>query len=292
MKTDISYLPQNKQEELNNIASIIHETKATEMIILFGSYARNDYVEDKYDEEHYRYQSDMDFLVIVDIKSESTQNKLEQELEYKISQDKQIKTPVSIIVHDITFVNKRLRKTQYFFTDIKKEGILLFDSNKFSLQEGKELLPKEREKLAKEDFDYYFKKADSFKEFVDFGIKKGKLNEAAFLLHQTAERLYTGILLVFTRYKPNTHNLAILRKLTNALSNELISIFPLDDAHDRWLFKLLCKAYVDARYKPSYKITKEELTLLIDKIEKLKEIGSHICLDKINSFCSLNINKI
>ena len=41
------------------------------MIILFGSYARNEWVEEKYDEEHYKYQSDFDILVIVETKSEA-----------------------------------------------------------------------------------------------------------------------------------------------------------------------------------------------------------------------------
>jgi hypothetical protein len=41
---------------------------------------------------------------------------------------------------------------------------------------------------------------------------------------------------------------------------------------------------VDARYKPSYKITQDELTQLIKKVEKLAEIGQSICLQKIASF--------
>jgi len=210
MKIDINYLPETKQDELHRIATIIRDSKMAEMIILFGSYARGDWVEDMYDSEHYRYQSDMDILVIVETKSDSAQSKLELDIETKIDQDEQIKTPVSIIVHDIEFVNRRLRKAQYFFSDIKKEGVLLFDSKKHSLQEAKELLPEERKKLAQDDFDYYFEKANDFKELVDICLGKGKLNNAAFLLHQTAERLYTAILLVFTHYKPNTHDLAIL----------------------------------------------------------------------------------
>ncbi len=40
------------------------------------------------------------------------------------------------------------------------------------------------------------------------------INQAAFELHQATESLYTCILLVFTRYKPNTHKLELLRKLS------------------------------------------------------------------------------
>ncbi|MEM9103605.1 MAG: HEPN domain-containing protein [Pseudomonadota bacterium] len=285
MKTDFSYLPAHKQRELDCIVATIKEMAPAEMIILFGSYARNDWVEDKYDDEHYRYQSDMDILVIVETKSETAQTNYENEIESQISNNDAIKTPVSVIVHDIEFINRRLRKAQYFFKDIThKDGVLLYDSGKHQLAEPKELLPQERKYLAQEYFDYHFKEADDFKEGVDFYFDKEKLNKAVFLLHQTAERLYTAILLVFTHYKPNTHDLAILRKLTNSLSNDLLDIFPLAGSENIHLFKLLRKAYVDARYKPTYKITKEELQQLIEKVDTLNEIGRRICLQKIDSF--------
>lgn len=52
------------------------------------------------------------------------------------------KTPVTVIVHDIDFVNKMLREGQYFFTDIEKEGIVLYDSSNAQLAERKPLSPK------------------------------------------------------------------------------------------------------------------------------------------------------
>jgi predicted nucleotidyltransferase len=96
MKANLDYLPLPKQDELTKIITIIHSIAAVEMIILFGSYARNDWVEDKYDNEQYRYQSDMDLLVIVENKSESHQAKFEQTIEYQIEQDANIKTPAAL----------------------------------------------------------------------------------------------------------------------------------------------------------------------------------------------------
>ena len=254
------------------------------MIILFGSYARNEWVEDRYDDDHFRYQSDMDILVIVQTKNDIAQRKYECDIECNIDKEDSIKTVASVIVHDIDFVNRRLRKAQYFFTDIKREGILLYDSGNHKLHEAKELLPQERRKLAQDDFDYYFSNADSLIKFVHFGLKEGELKESVFLLHQVTEKLYTAILLVFTHYKPNTHDLAILQKLTNSISNNLRDIFPFDTAKNIHLFKLLRKAYVDARYKPTYRITKEELEELTQRVAKLREIGHDICTKKIASF--------
>jgi predicted nucleotidyltransferase/HEPN domain-containing protein len=284
MKTDITTLPQHKQDEIKKIVSVIQSTAPAEMVILFGSYARGDFVEAKHHDGRYRYQSDIDILVLVETRSEHAQEKYENAIEYQLDENADIKTPVSVIVHDIEFMNRRLRKAQYFFTDIKKEGVLLYDSQKFHLKEAKELSPQERKRLAQEDFNYYFEKADDFKDGVEFYFNKSKLNEAAFLLHQTAERLYTAILLVFTRYKPNTHDLAVLRKLSYSVSNKLLSVFPLDTPENLHLFKLLRKAYVDARYKPNYKITQDALSQLMQYTAELRETAQRLCLETLTVF--------
>jgi uncharacterized protein len=284
MKTDLNYLPADKQTELAKVVAIITSIVPAEMIILFGSYARDGWVEEKYDAEHYRYQSDFDVLVVVETKREFTQSKFERDLEDKIDQTDSIKTPVSIIVHDVNFINRRLSKAQYFFTDIKKEGILLYDSGKYQLSEAKELLPEERKKLAQEDFNYYFEKARNFRKLFKFALSEQDYNEAAFLLHQTTEQLYTAILLVFTRYKPNTHDLLVLRKLTNSIDNRFVKIFSLENSESRRVFKLLRKAYIDARYKPSYTITEDELLRLDKQVKDLKKIGKLLCSKKINNF--------
>ncbi len=285
MKTSVDYLPLNKQIEITNIIRIITEIFIPEMIILFGSYARNEWVEDKYDEDHYRYQSDFDILVVIKTQSESAQTKLERDIEDRIEKDEGIRTPASVIVHDIDFVNRRLSKAQYFFTDIKKEGILLFNSNQFELKEARELLPSERKKLAQEDFNYWFNSANEFWIGFQYDFQRGSYSKAAFELHQVTERLLSGILLVFTRYKPNTHDLYILRKLVNSVDGRLVHVFPLETMESKRLFKLLKKAYVDARYKPSYVITHEELLQLSTQVEDLRKTGEIICYEKIENFC-------
>ncbi len=284
MKTSLDYLPSHKQVELTKIVTLIQEAVQPHMIILFGSYARNEWVEEKYDNEHYKYQSDFDVLVIVETKSEAIQGRFEREIEETIEKIEAIQTPVSVIVHDMDFVNRRLSKAQFFFTDIKKEGVILHDSGKFQLKEARELLPTERKKLAQDDFSYWFNNADELILGFKFYFDQNRYATAAFLLHQVTERLYSGILLTFTRYKPNTHDLIILRKLANSVDERLIPIFPLDNFDNKRLFKLLRKAYVDARYNPNYLITQSELTQLYQNVEKLKTIGERICQEKIESF--------
>ncbi len=48
-----------------------------------------------------------------------------------------MKIPVEVIYHTIKEFNLALSYGSYFFRDIKTEGIVLFDSKKFSLQNPK-----------------------------------------------------------------------------------------------------------------------------------------------------------
>ena len=61
-----------------------------------------------------------------------------------------------------------------------------------------------------------------------------------------------------------------------------MQVFPIATPEQKECFELLQKAYVDARYNKNYKITKEQLLYLIDRIEKLKQITEKICVEKIN----------
>lgn len=49
-------------------------------------------------------------------------------------------------------------------------------------------------------------------------------------------------------------------------------------------FDLLNRAYVDARYKKEYKITKKQLEYLAQRVKKLQRLTNKICKEKIKSF--------
>jgi predicted nucleotidyltransferase/HEPN domain-containing protein len=285
METSLNHLPAHKQQELHDIVEQIREYYPNvEMIILFGSYARGDWVEERADDGvHYQYQSDYDLCIVTE--KEYTAMKIEQDGILRNNLRQVSRTPISIIAHDIEFMNRRLKKAQYFFTDIKQEGICLYDSGNFWLAEARELTARERQKLAEEDFEYWFNSALDFYDGFKFYLSKNKNNIAAFELHQATERLYSAILLVFTRYKPNTHDLLQLSQMVNSQEPEFLKIFPQGTQEEKRRFELLRKAYVSARYKKSYSITAEELTWLAERVNKLKEVAKKLCEEKIDSYC-------
>src|SRR5690606_21617446 len=104
----------------------------------------------------------------------------------------------------------------------------------------------------------------------------------AFELHQATESLYYAVLLVFTDYKPKTHNLWKLRKKTKPYSRELFQVFRAEtDKHEEYLFDLLKRGYVDARYRTDYVISREELSLLIERVALMVPIVERVCKERI-----------
>lgn len=285
MKTSLSHLPDYKQQQILQITEIIRDVVAPEKIILFGSYATGTWVEDDYFENgtRYTYISDYDFLVV-------TKGNTEKEHVYTdkiVNRSRHLtKVAVNCIILDSNYVNEGLSFGQYFFTDIAKEGVLLYDSGKVQFVEPKELSCEEQKEIAQRYFDQWFESGSQFMDGAIFYHDRKQEKKSVFLLHQATENFYNTILLVFTGYKPKTHSLEKLRQYAKPFSKELMQVFPdnTDDQRVSHLFDLLKRGYIDARYKNEYTITGEELTSLLDKVHKMKEIVESICRRKIASF--------
>ncbi len=286
MKRSLPKRSGHKKEQLQEIVDIIKRVVDIKMVILFGSYARGTWVEDVYTdpEDHitYEYKSDIDILAVTETQGQASSIKIWDKVEQLIDNCKR-STSVSIISHDINDLNKKIEMGEYFFVDIKKEGIMLYDSGEYKLAKTKKLSDEERKVVAKEDFNYWFKSAIFFNDDFIANLNKDRFNNAAFYLHQTTERLYVAILLVFTQYKSKTHDLTKLSKKVRCFDPKLMTVFPRKTKEEKRLFNLLNRAYIDARYKKSYKITKEELEYLSSRVIRLMKLAEHVCNERINS---------
>jgi HEPN domain-containing protein len=174
---------------------------------------------------------------------------------------------------------------QYFFTDIKKEGIHLYRrSSKHSLGKAKMLTPQQRKQIAQDDFKQWFKKAKQFYRSYELNVKERQYKIAAFDLHQSTECFYSAVTLVFINYRFRTHDIELLGIKAVSYDTEFAKVFPRDTATQHKAFTLLKKAYIDARYKKNYKITKKQLVYLAERVKKLQKITKTICSDKIESY--------
>ncbi len=286
MKTILTHLPEHKQAELKAIvAALVPKYAEVEMVILYGSYARGNWVEDKYVENGttYEYKSDYDLLIVTSTNGKANADSFLQAVTQRLDELK-LQTPVHPIFHGIEFVNEALREGNYFFGDIKREGVVLFNTSRYQLAEKRDMAPAELQARAKEDFEQWFESASNFYNLFTYAFRDEIYKEAAFLLHQATERYYGAIQLVFTGYKPKTHDIEILGWLAKAVNIEFGKVFPKATYEERIRFTLLKKAYVDARYKAEYKIAKEDLEYLSERVKLLRTLTEQICKEKIAGF--------
>jgi HEPN domain-containing protein/predicted nucleotidyltransferase len=282
VKTSLEHLPEQKQKQIEEITEIIVKSVGPEKVILFGSHATGRWVEHRYTEGGitYEYISDYDILVI----TKSGEQRKDYEVQDLIENRCVYKTPVTVITHDIDFINKMLIEGQYFFADIEKEGILLYDAGNTPLAERKPLSPAEAKVIAQKYFEQWYGGAKGFLKGAGFYLQEREYKLSAFELHQATERTYNAIILVQTGYKPKTHNLDKLKRYSKRFSQELEGIFPDNTPQEKHLFDLLKRGYVDTRYKDNYEITTEELTQLIERVTQLQAIAERLCQEKITSF--------
>lgn len=289
MTTSLSHLPKEKQEELAIIKEIILLNAPVEMIILFGSYSTDRWVEDLYLEEGttYEYASDFDIFVVTKKERSAEKDWRWVNIENKIRERKNL-TDTHIIAHGIGLFNEKIRDNYYFFVEILEQGTMLYDSGNYKLATPQPLSPKKRKKKAEDYFEDWFESAnDSFKVF-NFCFKEQKYNEAAFNLHQATERFYTTFLLVFTDYKPKLHDIKKLGNLAIKIKGEMAIVFPRSTEEEKRLFKLLQKAYIYARYrKKSYVITRGELAYLAERVKILERLTQELCEAEIARFSNL-----
>jgi len=283
MRTELDHLPERQQRELARAREILLEefkkaiATATQphkrggrvlKIILFGSYARNDWV----DEPENGYQSDFDLLIVVSHEDLTDIADYWYVAEDRIARDPGIARPVNIIVHSLDEVNRSLRRGEYFWTDIARDGVALYELPSHPLATPMPLSAADAYRMAREYFDEWSETARQLLVQGTEATERGWHKNAAFLLHQAAERYYICVLLTHTFYFPRSHNIKFLRSLAEDKDARLVEAWPRLTKLDRARFERLKRAYVEARYSASYAITSEDLAILIEAIGRLRQI--------------------
>ncbi|WFU50691.1 nucleotidyltransferase and HEPN domain-containing protein [Sinorhizobium terangae] len=293
MRTSLEHLPEKKQRELARVVEIIHEEFADALegssagfkkrgrilkIILFGSYARGTFVDEPHTMKGYR--SDYDILVIVNSKKLAEPQYWDKATD-RLMWDKAVSTPVGLIVHGAREVNNFLADGQYFFVDILREGIVLYELDDRPLAEPKRLASSDALRVAMEHFGRVFRYSTAFAKGARFYLSEGDLNLAVFELHQAVESAYSALLLTLTNYSPPSHNLKFLRGLAEDQDRRLVEAWPRDQHRFTAWYNILNEAYVKARYSKHFEITEEALAWLIERTEHLHRLVEAICKERL-----------
>ena len=294
MKSDADHLPERNQTELDHIQRILLDEFAAAIatatkpqkrngkvykIILFVSYARDDWV----DEPENGYQSDYDLLVVVSHADLTEIADYWYIAEDRILRDPAIARPVNIIVHSLEEVNQALSRGEYFWVDIARDGIALYDLPCHALTTPKPLTPADAYGMAQGYYDHWMPSVGAFVRGAGYALQDGDINKSAFDLHQATERLYICYLLVSTLYFPRSHNIKFLRSLAEDNEPRLVEAWSRLNKVDRRRFELLKRAYVEARYSSSYAIDANDLDALAASVDRLREIVETLCRERLET---------
>lgn len=272
------------------VDEILKRLPQTEYIILYGSYARGNYVRRSVRIEDGGIPtvkiSDYDICVITSgINSKKAETVLDNvEDIFFVGKDFDRDTPVEFINDDIVQFNKFIEEGRYFYTQIKKEGIILYNSGKYKLARRRKLDFAEIKEQAQIYFDEKCNEANEFLLDTTNAYNRGNYKRASFYLHQACENYYYAIRLTFTLRNNKQHNLSKLSSTTRRYSDDLRTVFPQNTPEEKRLFKLIKAAYVDARYNPHILVTKEDIDQLTPKVELLRDITKRICEMKIGEY--------
>lgn len=292
MKKSIAHLPKRKQKDLNDLVQAVRDKlPQTVMIILYGSYARNKYVEyDERDEFGIRtsFMSDYDILVVTDGISANAAERALENIDKNYYLHPETQTPVQFINEDIKKLNKDLSAGRYFYTQLKHDGIILYDSGKYKLARRRKLRYDEIKEMAEEYFEEKFKKAGSFFEDVKNAYNREDYIQSSFYLHQACENLIYATRLTFTLKSNKQHNLLKLLNSVKQYSDEFRTVFPRDTAEEVRIFELLKAAYVQARYNPDFVVTKEDIDALMPSVNRLFDLVERVCRERIGEYGRLS----
>ena len=289
----IKHLEKESQEQLSVLADLIKtHVSGCAMLILFGSYAKGKAVifDERYEEDGWRttYQSDFDILIVLPSPASKAKllgvDRCLREIvrsKYDDYFKHELHAPPQFVVEMEGALAKHLKHKNPFFAEIITEGIVLFDNGEIVLPEPKDLTFAEKKMIAQERFSNCINFADGRLCSAYMHFENGWYNGCAFDLHQATENYYRVMGLVFDNFSPKLHDLEIFVIKTKRYSRDLTTIFPNNTEFAENSFKLLCAAYIGARYNPKYAITKEELQYLMERIEKLKTATQRICLERI-----------
>jgi predicted nucleotidyltransferase len=227
MISELDHLPDRKRRDLERAVRILFAefddatALATQKwkkqgrilkIILYGSYARGDWVDDPVG----GYFSDYDLLVVVsDERLTDTIDywaKADDHLAREVTIARTISAPVNFIVHGFDDVNDQLQRGRSFFIDVVEQGIALYEAEGHPFARPKPLTAEAALSEARSNYVQWFSSAGGFLRNASYAVNDGDTNLAAFLLHQAAERYYHCALLVLNVLQPKIAQVELLAR--------------------------------------------------------------------------------
>ena len=184
-------------------------------------------------------------------------------------------------------MNQSLKRGEYFWVDIVRDGIALYELPQHELATPMPASPLDAFQMATKYFDEWLPAVDRSLATAATQATRGSdvlgwRKDAAFTLHQATERAYACFLLVRTLYFPRSHNIRFLRSLAEDNEPRLVAAWPRATKLERRRFELLKRAYVEARYSANYEISRDDLEALTRSVRQLRDIVEAVSRERLD----------
>lgn len=216
-------------------------------------------------------------LIVISSKYNLPFSKLEPILELIYALDYK----VTCSLHNEGLVRESLKSGQIYFSLNCRPEYLLYDDGQFEYPETNEEIMKVLKREARKVFATSYGKAQAFYGSALQLLEANDKTLIGFMLQQSAELTYRGILKAIFGADHKTHELRILKKLVRRASRKLCDIFKNDDPEDMKLMHQLERAYVDARYQDEYNPEEIPVNLAFEKVRLLHQAAEEFIEERL-----------
>lgn len=270
---NLDHLPRSKRVQLQSIVRLLRSSIQPEQIILYGSHAHGDWVEDTKG----GYVSDFDIFIIVQDPVQSADHARWSDLQ-ESARALVPRTLVSIDVFDIGEVHRQLEKGSDFIQEIVDDGIVLYDSGRYSEITDTSQLGKQRaHEYAAARSRWLLESADVWLRKFHEDLQAGDMNHAAFNLHQAAEMYLKTALQALTGVHRKGHDLHALVSQCGRSDARFKQALPRRNAEEKRRLRLLDQAYQGARYDMYYTMNREDLEIIETHVQNLRKLVAQVC---------------
>ena len=149
------------------------------------------------------------------------------------------------------------------------------------------LTPEERKQRAIDKFeDYFVDRAVGFLNRAITGENDTKFNRNvnAFMMYQACENAFVAANFVLKDDRRKVHDLEELEKEAATYEPEFLHSFPRKTPRDEYIYKLICKSYIDARYGKNFQVSEEELAEMAEMVKNFHNLTERLCKKAIDGF--------
>jgi HEPN domain-containing protein len=180
------------------------------------------------------------------------------------------------------YLDKMLAEGQIYYTLACTDETLVHSNTEWKKPDIDVLFRNEMIQKARKIFYKGFAKAQTFLELAEMQQKLPAIS--MFMLHQAVEICLYILMKALTGRAKRTHHLEEMLLYSFRYNDQLPLLFLDGDEENHRLLDLLNKAHRDSRYTDQYQVETQDLSVCLEKVQKLHEITEQTFLDLVKRY--------